>query len=195
MRPTQVITGPNTIFSYLNINEPKTPMGGGTPKYSASLIINKDDTATIDAINKAIQAAYDEGEAKLKGNGKSVPPLAAIRTPLRDGDLEKPDDPAYAHSYFVNAKNARKPGVVDAHLNPITDTSELYSGITGRASISFLFGKRNPCRGWSNTVLCVRDLLPAPFQRKDICRIQELSTVIMPVPFRESIRFLSCFLL
>lgn len=137
MRPTQVITGPNTIFSYLNINEPKTPMGGGTPKYSASLIINKDDTATIDAINKAIQAAYDEGEAKLKGNGKSVPPLAAIRTPLRDGDLEKPDDPAYAHSYFVNAKNARKPGVVDAHLNPITDTSELYSGITGRASISF----------------------------------------------------------
>ena len=29
--PTKVVTGPNTIFSYLTVNEPKTPMGGGAP--------------------------------------------------------------------------------------------------------------------------------------------------------------------
>ena len=48
---TKVITGPNTIFSYLTVLEPKTPLGGGTPKYSVSLIIPKSDTATIQKIS------------------------------------------------------------------------------------------------------------------------------------------------
>ena len=29
---TKVITGPNTIFSYLTVLEPKTPLGGGTQR-------------------------------------------------------------------------------------------------------------------------------------------------------------------
>ena len=28
---TKVITGKSTVFSYLTVNEPKTPIGGGTP--------------------------------------------------------------------------------------------------------------------------------------------------------------------
>ena len=63
--PTKVVTGRHTVFSYLNVNEPKTPMGGGTPKYSVSLIIPKSDTVTIAKIRAAIQAAYDEGEPWL----------------------------------------------------------------------------------------------------------------------------------
>ena len=55
--PTKVITGPKTIFSYLNVNEPKVPMGGGTPKYSVSLIIPKSDTVTVNKIKAAIKAA------------------------------------------------------------------------------------------------------------------------------------------
>ena len=61
-----------------------------------------------DGINNdraAIQAAYDEGQSKLKGNGKSVPALSALKTPLRDGDTERPDDEAYANAYFVNANS------------------------------------------------------------------------------------------
>ena len=50
---------------------------------------------TVQKIKAAIQAAYEEGQAKLKGNGRTVPPLTAIKTPLRDGDTERPDDPAY----------------------------------------------------------------------------------------------------
>ena len=30
---------------------------------------------------------YDEGQSKLKGNGKSVPALSALKTPLKDGDI------------------------------------------------------------------------------------------------------------
>ena len=77
----------------------------------------KSDTKTIAKIKAAIEAAYVEGESKLKGNSKSVPPLAAIKTPLRDGDAERPDDPAYANAYFINANSATAPGIVDADLN------------------------------------------------------------------------------
>ena len=108
MNATKVITGVNTRWSYANVWDPKS-INGGAPKYSVSLIIPKSDTATIEKIKAAIQAAYEEGESKLKGNGKSVPPLAALKTPLRDGDLERPDDEAYANSYFVNANSGTAP--------------------------------------------------------------------------------------
>ena len=49
----------------------------------------------IDKIQAAIQVAYEEGQSKLKGNGKSVPALSVLKTPLRDGDTERPDDEAY----------------------------------------------------------------------------------------------------
>ena len=135
--PTKVITGKNTIMSYLNVNEPKVPLGGGTPKYSVSLIIPKSDTVTVAKIRAAIQAAYEEGKSKLKGNSKFVPALEDIKTPLRDGDKDRKGDEAYQNSWFVNANSTTKPGVVDADRQPILDSSELYSGIIGRASINF----------------------------------------------------------
>lgn len=134
--PMKVITGPDTRWSYANVWEPKS-INGGTPKYSVSLIIPKSDTKTVAKIKAAIEAAYKEGESKLKGNGKSVPALSAIKTPLRDGDLERPDDEAYANSFFVNANATSAPGIVDAECNPIMTRSEVYSGVYGRASITF----------------------------------------------------------
>ena len=134
--PMKVITGPETRWSYVNAWEPKS-INGGTPKYSVSLIIPKSDTRTVEKINAAIKAAYEEGAGKLKGNGKSVPPMAAIKLPLRDGDIERPDDEAYAGCWFVNANNTAAPGIVDADRQPILDRSEVYSGVYGRASISF----------------------------------------------------------
>ena len=147
MNPTKVITGPKTRFSYLNVNEPKTPLGGGTPKYSVSLIIPKSDTATVAKIKAAIKAAYDEGQSKLKGSSKFVPELEDLKTPLRDGDKERKGDEAYEGCYFVNANSTTKPGVVDGDRNPILETSELYSGIYGRASINFYAFNSNGNKG------------------------------------------------
>ena len=147
VNPTKVITGKHTVMSYLNVNEPKTPLGGGTPKYSVSLIIPKSDTVTIAKIRAAIQAAYDEGQSKLKGNSKFVPALEDIKTPLRDGDKERKGDEAYKNSWFINANSTTKPGVVDADRNPILDTSELYSGIIGRASVNFYAYNSNGNKG------------------------------------------------
>lgn len=134
--PLKVITGPDTRWSFANVWEPKS-INGGTPKFSVSLIVPKSDTKTVGKLKAAIEAAYREGEAKLKGNGKTVPPMAAIKNPLRDGDIERPDDAAYANAYFINANATAAPGIVDADRNPILTRSEVYSGVYGRASISF----------------------------------------------------------
>ena len=146
INPTKVITGVNTRWSYVNAWEPKS-INGGAPKYSVSLIIPKSDTKTIEKIQAAIQAAYDEGQGKLKGNGKSVPALSVLKTPLRDGDAERPDDEAYADSYFINANSGTAPGIVDADRQPILDRSEVYSGVYGRASINFYAFNSNGNKG------------------------------------------------
>ena len=133
--PTKVITGVNTRWSYANVWEAKS-INGGAPKFSVSLIIPKFDTVTVNKLKAAIQAAYEEGESKLKGNSKFVPALDTIKTPLRDGDKERPGDVAYANSYFINANSATAPGIVDADRQPILERSEVYSGVYGRASIN-----------------------------------------------------------
>ena len=143
---TKVITGKNTRWSYANVWEAKA-INGGTPKFSVSLIIPKSDTTTIEKIKKAIEIAYKEGESKLKGNARTLPPLSAIKTPLRDGDVERPDDEAYANSYFINANSTTAPGIVDADCNPIITHSEVYSGVYGRASITFYAFNSNGNRG------------------------------------------------
>ena len=146
INPTKVITGVNTRWSYANVWEAKS-INGGKPKFSVSLIIPKDDTATVNKIKVAIQSAYEEGQSKLKGNGKTVPALSVLKTPLRDGDLERPDDEAYANSYFINANSASAPGIVDADRQPIIDRSEVYSGVYGRASINFYAFNSNGNKG------------------------------------------------
>ena len=143
---TKVITGVNTRWSYENVWEPKA-MEGGKPKFSVSLIIPKSDTVTVGKIKAAIEEAYRDGQSKLKGNGKSVPALSTLRNPLRDGDLERPDDPAYANAYFVNANSTSAPGIVDAAKNQIIEKSEVYSGCYGRASISFYAFNANGNKG------------------------------------------------
>lgn len=159
INPTKVITGVNTRWSYVNAWEPKS-INGGAPKYSVSLIIPKSDTKTIEKIQAAIQAAYDEGQDKLKGNGKSVPALSVLKTPLRDGDAERPDDEAYADSYFINANSGTAPGIVDADRQPILDRSEVYSGVYGRASINFYAFNSNGNKGIAcglNTLQKIKD--------------------------------------
>ena len=133
--PTKIVTGVCRL-SYANIWQPKS-INGGPAKYSTSVLIPMSDTATVNKIKKAIQAAYEEGESKLKGNGKTVPPLATIKTPLRNGSDERPEDPAYADHWFLNANSNTAPGVVDMNREPILETSEIYSGVYARVCLSF----------------------------------------------------------
>lgn len=129
---TKVVTG-MVRFSYLHVWEPSAIDEGQEPKYSASLIISKSDKKTLKEIKHAVENAKIQG--KTSKFGGKVP--ANLKTPLRDGDEERPGDEAYENSYFLNANCKTRPGVVDQDCNKILDQDEVYSGCYGRASITF----------------------------------------------------------
>lgn len=128
-------------FSYLHCWEPAA-VNGGDPKYSVSAIIDKKDTKTINAIKAAIEQAKKDSVAKWGGK---VP--ANLHLPLRDGDIDRPDDEAYAGCYFFNANSRQAPQVVDAKVQPILDQSEVYSGCYGKISVTFYGYNSNGNRG------------------------------------------------
>ena len=130
---SKVVTG-TVRLSYANVWTPRAANEGSEPKYSASIIIPKADTATIDAIKKAIEVAIQEGVGKFGGK---IPPRTTLKLPLRDGDEERPDDEAYKNAYFLNATSKLAPGIVDKHVQPILDHSEVYSGVYARVSLNF----------------------------------------------------------
>ena len=128
-------------FSYLNCWEPNS-VNGSEPKYSVSAIIPKSDKKTIAAINAAIEQAKKESVSKWGGK---VP--ANMKLPLRDGDIDRPDDEAYKDAVFFNANSRQSPQVVDAHVQPILDQSEVYSGCYGKISVTFYGYNSNGNRG------------------------------------------------
>lgn len=132
MSDSKVITG-KVRFSYCHVFIPKAIDEGTDPKYSVSLIIPKSDVPAIKRIERAIEAAKIQG--KVEKFGGKIP--ANLKTPLRDGDIERPEDSAYADAYFINATSNRKPQIVDADLQPIISPEDLVSGDYGRASVNF----------------------------------------------------------
>lgn len=128
---TKVVT--NVVrLSYANLFEPKS-IDGGEAKYSVSLIISKDDKETLKLIEEAIDLAKKNGKGSKFG-GK-VP--AVLKMPLRDGDEERPDDEAYANSYFLNASSSRKPAIVSRRMELIDEPEEVYSGCYANVSVNF----------------------------------------------------------
>lgn len=128
---TKVVTG-LVRLSFAHVWEPHS-IQGGKEKYSVSLIIPKDDTKTVEKIERAVDAAIEEGIGKFSGK---KPKKATLKLPLRDGDVEKDDD-AYKNSYFVNANSLTAPQIVDGNVEPILDRSEVYSGVYARVSLTF----------------------------------------------------------
>lgn len=132
---TSLITGV-CRFSYVSVFEKKS-VNGGPEQYSLSLLIPKSDKDAIKKIRAAIQSAIDSGLATLGVKDAAKLPKT-FKMPLRDGDDEKPDDPAYEDCFFINAiaKN-RRPGIVDKNRKEIIDPEVVYSGCYGRADINF----------------------------------------------------------
>lgn len=129
-------------ISYANIWKPKS-INGSAERYSVSIIISKEDKETLDLINKAIDQAINDGIAKFGGK---KPNKAAIKLPLRDGDLEKNDE-AYADAYFINCNSKTAPQIVGPDRLPITDETEVYSGCYARVSINFYAFNTNGNKG------------------------------------------------
>jgi len=142
-------------ISFANIFEPKA-INGGDEKYSVSCVIPKSDKATLMKIHKAVEAAKEDGKVR-KWNGK-IPPN--LKLPLRDGDIDRPDDETYQDCMFVNATSKDAPGIVDRRVQPVTDPMMVYSGCYCNVSVNFYAfnanGNRGVAAGLSN-IQFVRD--------------------------------------
>ena len=127
-------------LSYCHLFTPEAVAAGAEKKYSVSVIIPKSNTKLVAEVKRAINAALQMGMASTFG-GKMP---QNWRNPLRDGDLEKGDDEAYAGSYFINATSKTKPGIVkrvklngENKLVEVTNEDDVYSGCFGFASVNF----------------------------------------------------------
>lgn len=138
--PTKVII-PCRI-SFANIWEPKS-INGSEEKYSVSCIIPKKEKKLLAKIHTAVEAAKEDGKTR-KWNGK-VP--SNLKLPLRDGDIDRPDDENYAECFFLNATSTDAPQIVDRRVQPVTDPMMVYSGCYCNVSVNFYAFNANGNRG------------------------------------------------
>lgn len=136
---TNVTTG-EVRLSYVHLFKPYAAMQGQEEKYSCTVLVPKTDTATMDRINAAIEAAKQKGISG-KWNGQ-CPPI--VPTPVYDGDGVRPSDgmafgpECRGHWVFTaSAKVDYPPEIVDKMGNPIINQSEVYSGMYGRVNVTF----------------------------------------------------------
>jgi hypothetical protein len=130
-KPTKVITG-KVRFSYVNIFFPRAAVSYQDPRFSLNIIIDREDKDTLNKVNSAIEAAKEAGKHLWGG---TIP--QNLISPLKDGNLHKNQQEEYQNKFYINTSSKQKPGVVDKKLNPIVDSSEVYSGCYGRVSVIF----------------------------------------------------------
>ena len=89
------------------------------------------------------RGGQEDGKTR-KWSGK-IPPN--LKLPLRDGDIDRPDDENYEDCYFLNASSKDAPQVVDRKVNPVLDPMMVYSGCYCNVSVNFYAFNANGNRG------------------------------------------------
>jgi hypothetical protein len=103
------------ILSYPHLFTPRSVNPGDDPKFSASILVRKDD-----------------------------PQVQQIQQFMKDGAVQHPDRPEM-HNYMIisaNAKADSKPHVVDAQMNPVMNQADAYAGAIAWAAFnSFVYNQ------------------------------------------------------
>lgn len=130
---TRVVTG-KVRLSYCHIFEPFSNDPDKEPRYSVTILIPKKDKITLDKIYKAEEAAKEDGKSSKFG-GKIPANLSSI---IHDGDEEADLDrnPEYAGHMYMSISSKTRPGIVDQDLNPILDSTAVYSGCYARVAMN-----------------------------------------------------------
>lgn len=136
MESTNVTTG-QVRLSFVNLFTPRANQPGQEPKYSTTILIPKSDTATMQRIQAAIEAAIQKGVAGVWGGARPAQP----RTPIHDGDGARPNGEAFGPEckghWVLTASSKQQQAVVDLNMNPIINQTEVYSGMYARVNINF----------------------------------------------------------
>jgi len=117
------------------------------PKFSATLLIPKNDVATRQRMDACMNAAVQEG-IPSKWNGVRPPVIAY---PIYDGDGARTNGDPFSEEcrghWVMTASTEQMPEIVDLNMNPIINQSEVYSGMYARVSIRFFAYLNNGKRG------------------------------------------------
>jgi hypothetical protein len=146
-------------FSYAHVFAPKTNEDGKPGKYAVCIIIPKEDKQAVKLVQDAIEAAKLKGKSE-KWGGK-IP--ANVKTCLRDGDIDREDDEAFADSWFINTSSNNKPGVKvlgDGSIEDALGEDDFYSGCYGAVTINFFAYENSGNKGVGaglNNVIKTRD--------------------------------------
>jgi hypothetical protein len=149
-------------FSYLNVFQP-VARNGQEPKFSATILVPKNNMEAKAAIDRAIAEAMDSG-VNSRWNGVRPPQPANC---VHDGDGVRPSDgqPFGAECkgcwvFTASTKADRPPFVVDARVQTIIDPTQVYSGMWGNVNVAFFPYNANGKKGIGcglNGVQKVRD--------------------------------------
>lgn len=128
---TKVVTG-KVRLSYVHIFEAFSN-NDQEAKFSCVILIPKKDKDTLAKIRAAQKAAADS--FTKWPNGK-VP--ANLPTTLHDGDEEADleRNPEYEGHMYMAINSKTRPGIVDEDVNPILDSTQVYSGCYARVSMN-----------------------------------------------------------
>ena len=145
--PTKCLTGVVRI-SYCHLTEPYSH-NGGEPKYSATLLIPKSDTATKADIDQAMRSAADHGVSSC-WNGTR--PAAYKNALIYDGDGVRQSGEPFGEEcrghWVLTASTKTKPEVV--HISNVRSElapSDIYSGMYARVTINFFPYNSNGNKG------------------------------------------------
>lgn len=135
----------NVRLSFPRLFSPEAGPNGGEAKYSAQFLIRKSDTASIETLNKALEAV-----AREKWGDKAPTMLETLKRNnmvcMRDGDLKGTAE--HADHFYMNASNRQAPAVVGRSLEKLDETTPLmYGGCYVNAKLqiwaqSNAYGKR-----------------------------------------------------
>lgn len=137
-KATEVVLN-NVRLSYVHIMKPYAKDPAMEPKYSATILLPKTDTAGKAKIDAAIAAAKQQGATDKWGG--VVPPI--IPDPIHDGDGVKQDGTAFGPEckgmwVFTASSSQDSPiEVVDRMNNKILDSTQVYSGIIANVFVRF----------------------------------------------------------
>lgn len=145
--PTKCLTG-EVRLSYAHLDQPYSGNNGGEPKYSATLLIPKEDTTTEADIRAAINAAYEQG---VKDKWKGMRPQ--MRYPvIYDGDGVRMNGTPFGEEckghWVVTASSKQKPQCVHiSNVHAELLPTDVYSGMYARVTINFFPYDSNGSRG------------------------------------------------
>ena len=128
---------PVGTFSYPKLFEAEQILGEGEPKFSLTLLIDKNDPGL-----QELRACASAAAAKKWPNQKP----ANIRDPFLDGDETGKPENAGKVMIRLTAKQDRAPRVFGPDKSIITDPRQIYAGCQGRCIVNAF--------GWSFANKC-----------------------------------------